>query len=183
MDWQPDGRVSARCGERNPLSARVFEAKGDVRMSEAPLVGIIMGSKSDMEAMEPCSKTLEEFGIEYELVIASAHRAPEKVAKWSREAAGRGMKVLIGAAGKAAALPGVVASHTVLPVIGVPMKTSDLGGMDSLLSIVQMPKGVPVATVAINGAQNAALLAIQIIATGDEAVAAKFAEFKERQAQ
>ena len=142
-----------------------------------------MGSKSDMEAMEPCSKTLEDFGIEYELIIASAHRNPAKVAEWAGTAAERGMKVLIGAAGKAAALPGVVASHTVLPVIGVPMKTSDLGGMDSLLSIVQMPKGVPVATVAINGAQNAALLAVQILATGNDEIAAKFAAFKESQAQ
>ena len=142
-----------------------------------------MGSKSDSEAMQPCTDTLEEFGVPYELIVASAHRAPEKVAEWSKGAAERGMKVIIGAAGKAAALPGVVASHTTLPVIGVPMKTSDLGGLDSLLSIVQMPKGVPVACVAINGARNAALLAVQIIATGDEELAAKFAAFKAEQAQ
>ncbi len=142
-----------------------------------------MGSKSDSEAMQPCTDTLEEFGVPYELIIASAHRAPEKVAEWSKGAAARGMKVIIGAAGKAAALPGVVASHTTLPVIGVPMKTSDLGGLDSLLSIVQMPKGVPVACVAINGSRNAALLAIQIIATGDAELAGKFAAFKAEQAQ
>ena len=142
-----------------------------------------MGSKSDSEAMQPCTDTLEEFGVPYELIVASAHRAPEKVAEWSKGAAARGMKVIIGAAGKAAALPGVVASHTTLPVIGVPMKTSDLGGLDSLLSIVQMPKGVPVACVAINGARNAALLAVQIIATGDEELAGKFAAFKAEQAQ
>ena len=152
-------------------------------MPGEPLVGIIMGSKSDSEAMQPCTDTLEEFGVPYELIVASAHRAPEKVAEWSKGAAARGMKVIIGAAGKAAALPGVVASHTTLPVIGVPMKTSDLGGLDSLLSIVQMPKGVPVACVAINGARNAALLAIQIIATGDAALAGKFAAFKAEQAQ
>ncbi len=152
-------------------------------MPGEPLVGIIMGSKSDSEAMQPCTDTLEEFGVPYELIVASAHRAPEKVAEWSKGAAARGMKVIIGAAGKAAALPGVVASHTTLPVIGVPMKTSDLGGLDSLLSIVQMPKGVPVACVAINGARNAALLAIQIIATGDAELAGKFAAFKAEQAQ
>ena len=152
-------------------------------MPGEPLVGIIMGSKSDSEAMQLCTDTLEEFGVPYELIVASAHRAPEKVAEWSKGAAARGMKVIIGAAGKAAALPGVVASHTTLPVIGVPMKTSDLGGLDSLLSIVQMPKGVPVACVAINGARNAALLAIQIIATGDAELAGKFAAFKAEQAQ
>ena len=152
-------------------------------MSDAPLVGIIMGSQSDAEAMESCTDTLEDFGVPYELIIASAHRSPAKVADWAGSARERGMKVIIGAAGKAAALPGVVASHTTLPVIGVPMKTSDLGGLDSLLSIVQMPKGVPVATVAINGAQNAALLAVQILATGDEGYARKFEQFKESQAQ
>lgn len=152
-------------------------------MSDAPLVGIIMGSQSDSEAMKPCTDTLEEFGVPYELIIASAHRNPQKVAEWAGSAKDRGMKVIIGAAGKAAALPGVVASHTTLPVIGVPMKTSDLGGLDSLLSIVQMPKGVPVATVAINGAQNAALLAVQILATGSEEYAQKFEQFKESQAQ
>lgn len=152
-------------------------------MSDAPLVGIIMGSQSDSEAMKPCTDTLEEFGVPYELIIASAHRNPQKVAEWAGSAKDRGMKVIIGAAGKAAALPGVVASHTTLPVIGVPMKTSDLGGLDSLLSIVQMPKGVPVATVAINGAQNAALLAVQILATGSEEYARKFEQFKESQAQ
>ena len=152
-------------------------------MSDAPLVGIILGSSSDEEAMEPCKKMLADFGVAYDFIVASAHRNPEKVAAWSKDAAQRGIKVIIAAAGKAAALPGVVASHTTLPVIGVPMKTSDLGGMDSLLSIVQMPSGVPVACVAINGAKNAALLAVQILATADEECAAKLAEFKERQRQ
>lgn len=132
-------------------------------MTEAPLVGIIMGSKSDLPAMEACTAQLEEFGIPYELVIASAHRAPDKVHEWAQSAADRGLKVIIAGAGKAAHLGGVVAAYTPLPIIGVPMKTSDLGGMDSLLSMVQMPSGVPVACVAINGSKNAAIYAAQIL--------------------
>ncbi len=135
-------------------------------MADQPLVGIIMGSKSDMPAMEACTKQLEEFGVPYELVVASAHRNPEKVHEWATTAADRGMKVIIAAAGKAAHLGGVVAAFTPLPIIGVPMKTSDLGGMDSLLSMVQMPSGVPVACVAINGAKNAAIFATQILGAG-----------------
>ncbi|MDO5107578.1 MAG: 5-(carboxyamino)imidazole ribonucleotide mutase [Coriobacteriaceae bacterium] len=132
--------------------------------SEAtPLVGIIMGSKSDMPAMEACTEQLDAFGVPYELVIASAHRAPAKVHEWASTAADRGIKVIIAAAGKAAHLGGVVAAFTPLPVVGVPMKTSDLGGMDSLLSMVQMPSGVPVACVAIGGAKNAAIYATQIL--------------------
>jgi len=128
-----------------------------------PLVGIIMGSQSDMPVMEGCTKRLEELGVPYELKVASAHRAPDAVHEWAQTAADRGMKVIIAAAGKAAHLGGVVAAYTPLPVIGVPIKTSDLGGMDSLLSMVQMPTGVPVACVAINGAQNAAIVAAQIL--------------------
>ena len=132
--------------------------------SEAtPLVGIIMGSKSDMPAMEACTEQLDAFGVPYELVIASAHRAPAKVHEWASTAADRGIKVIIAAAGKAAHLGGVVAAFTPLPVVGVPMKTSDLGGMDSLLSMVQMPSGVPVSCVAIGGAKNAAIYATQIL--------------------
>ena len=132
--------------------------------SEAtPLVGIIMGSKSDMPAMEACTEQLDAFGVPYELVIASAHRAPAKVHEWASTAADRGIKVIIAAAGKAAHLGGVVAAFTPLPVVGVPMKTSDLGGMDSLLSMVQMPSGVPVACVASGGAKNAAIYATQIL--------------------
>lgn len=130
---------------------------------QTPLVGIIMGSKSDLPVMEACTQELEELGVPYELVIASAHRTPDKVHEWAASAADRGMKVIIAAAGKAAHLGGVVAAFTPLPVIGVPMKTSDLGGMDSLLSMVQMPSGVPVACVAINGAKNAAIVAAQIL--------------------
>ena len=132
--------------------------------SEAtPLVGIIMGSKSDMPAMEACTEQLDAFGVPYELVIASAHRAPAKVHEWASTAADRGIKVIIAAAGKAAHLGGVVAAFTPLPVVGVLMKTSDLGGMDSLLSMVQMPSGVPVACVAIGGAKNAAIYATQTL--------------------
>ena len=132
-------------------------------MADAPLVGIIMGSKSDLPAMEACTKQLDEFGVPYELVIASAHRNPAKVHEWASTAAYRGIKVIIAAAGKAAHLGVVVAAYTPLPIVGVPMKTSDLGGMDSLLSMVQMPSGVPVACVAIGGAKNAAIYATQIL--------------------
>ena len=132
-------------------------------MADTPLVGIIMGSKSDLPAMEACMAQLEEFGVPYELVVASAHRNPAKVHEWASSAADRGLKVVIAAAGKAAHLGGVVAAYTPLPIIGVPMKTSDLGGMDSLLSMVQMPSGVPVACVAINGSKNAAIYATQIL--------------------
>lgn len=132
---------------------------------EKPLVGVILGSKSDLPAMEGCTEKLDELGVPYELVIASTHRKPDAVREWASTAADRGIKVIIAAAGKAAALPGVVAAFTPLPVIGVPMKTSDLGGMDSLLSIVQMPTGVPVATVAIGGVKNAAILACEMLGT------------------
>lgn len=135
-------------------------------MAETPLVGIIMGSKSDLGVMEDCAGQLEELGVPYELVVASAHRQPGTVHDWASQAAGRGIRVIIAAAGKAAHLGGVVAAYTPLPVITVPMKTSDLGGLDSLLSMVQMPTGVPVACVAINGAKNAAILAAQILGTG-----------------
>jgi 5-(carboxyamino)imidazole ribonucleotide mutase len=127
------------------------------------LVGIVMGSESDREVMEAACKELDERRIKYELNVLSAHRDPDKVAHYARTAQSRGIKVLIGGAGKAAALPGVLASYTNVPVIGVPIKTSDLGGLDSLLSIVQMPPGVPVACVAINGARNAAILAARIL--------------------
>lgn len=137
---------------------------GGMYMAEkTPVVGIIMGSKSDLPTMEGCTAELERLGVPYELVIASAHRTPDKVHEWAATAADRGIKVIIAAAGKAAHLGGVVAAFTPLPVIGVPMKTSDLGGLDSLLSMVQMPSGVPVACVAINGSKNAAIFATQIL--------------------
>ena len=148
-----------------------------------PLVGIIMGSTSDMPVMEACTAQLEEFGIPFELVIASAHRNPAKVHEWASSAADRGLRVIIAAAGKAAHLGGVVAAYTPLPIVGVPMKTSDLGGMDSLLSMVQMPSGVPVACVAIGGAKNAAIYAAQILGAGDPAIRAKVEHFKEEMAR
>jgi 5-(carboxyamino)imidazole ribonucleotide mutase len=133
---------------------------------QTPLVGIIMGSTSDMPVMEECASQLEELGVPYELVVASAHRQPAKVHEWAAGAADRGIRVIVAAAGKAAHLGGVVAAYTPLPVITVPMRTSDLGGLDSLLSMVQMPTGVPVACVAINGAKNAAILAAQVLGAG-----------------
>jgi len=152
-------------------------------MADAPLVGIIMGSKSDLPAMEACTAQLEEFGVPYELVIASAHRSPAKVHDWASTAAERGLKVIIAAAGKAAHLGGVVAAYTPLPIIGVPMKTSDLGGMDSLLSMVQMPSGVPVACVAINGAKNAAIYATQILGATMPEYRTVVADFKQAMAE
>lgn len=150
---------------------------------QKPLVGIIMGSKSDMPAMEPCMEQLDAFGVPYEVKIASAHRKPDVVHEWAEGAHERGMKVIVAAAGKAAHLGGVVAAFTPLPVIAVPMKTSDLGGLDSLLSMVQMPSGVPVACVAINGAKNAAVLAVQMMGTGDEAMREKIIAFKRDMAE
>jgi phosphoribosylaminoimidazole carboxylase PurE protein len=127
------------------------------------LVGIVMGSESDREVMQAAIDELDERRIRHEVSVLSAHRTPDKVAEYARAAQARGLKVIIAGAGKAAALPGVIASYTNLPVIGVPIRTSNLGGLDSLLSIVQMPPGVPVACVAINGARNAAILAARIL--------------------
>lgn len=152
-------------------------------MADQPLVGIIMGSKSDLPTMEACTKQLEELGVPYELVIASAHRNPAKVHEWASTAADRGLKVIIAAAGKAAHLGGVVAAYTPLPIIGVPMKTSDLGGLDSLLSMVQMPSGVPVACVAINGAKNAAIYATQILGATLPEYHQKMVDFKQQMAE
>ena len=127
-------------------------------------VGIVMGSDSDMPVMAKAADILEKLGVSYEMTIISAHREPDELIEWTRGAEDRGIKVMIAGAGMAAALPGVVASQTVLPVIGVPIAGSNLDGMDALLSIVQMPSGIPVATVAINGSKNAAYLALQIMA-------------------
>ena len=151
--------------------------------SATPLVGIVMGSASDMPAMEPCMKQLDEFGIAYEVKVASAHRKPLEVHAWAESAEARGLRVIVAAAGKAAHLGGVVAAYTPLPVIAVPMKTSDLGGLDSLLSMVQMPSGVPVACVAINGAKNAAILAVQMLGTGDAEARRKIKDFKQGMAE
>ena len=131
-------------------------------------VGIVMGSDSDMPIMSKAADMLEKFGIEYEMTIISAHREPDIFFEWAKGAEERGIKVIIAGAGKAAHLPGMCAALFKMPVIGIPMKTSDLGGVDSLYSIVQMPTGIPVATVAINGGANAGILAAKILATSDE---------------
>jgi 5-(carboxyamino)imidazole ribonucleotide mutase len=143
-----------------------------------PKVSIIMGSTSDLGIMEAAAKLFDEFEIPFEINALSAHRTPSEVEKFARSARDRGIKVIIAGAGMAAHLPGVIAAMTPLPVIGVPVKAS-LDGMDALLAIVQMPPGIPVATVAINGALNAGLLAIQIMAAGDEALMEKFVLYKE----
>jgi len=135
-----------------------------------PVVAILMGSKTDLATLEPAAQTLRELAIPYEMRVMSAHRTPERVAEFVRGAADAGIQVLIAAAGGAAHLAGAVAAHTTLPVIGVPVSSSKLGGLDALLSTVQMPPGVPVATVAVDGAQNAALLAAQILALADPAL-------------
>lgn len=148
-----------------------------------PLIGIIMGSDSDLPTMIAASKVFDEFNIPYEMRILSAHRTPVDMAKYAQEAHVRGIKVIIAGAGGAAHLPGMIAAHSPLPVIGVPISTEALSGLDSLLSIVQMPGGVPVATVAIGGAKNAALLAIEILGTSDEKILKKVIDYKENAAE
>lgn len=143
-----------------------------------PQVAIIMGSDSDLEVMQAAAKTLEEFGVAFELTVVSAHRTPERMFEYTKKAAGKGIKVIIAGAGGSAHLPGMVASLTHLPVIGVPVESKSLKGIDSLYSIVQMPPGVPVATVAINGALNAGLLAVQILSAGDAALVMKMKNYK-----
>lgn len=144
-----------------------------------PLVGVIMGSDSDWNVMSEAAAVLKEFGIEFEVEVLSAHRTPERMVEWGKAAAGRGIKVIIAGAGGAAHLPGMVASVTTLPVVGVPVPLARLDGMDSLLSIVQMPAGIPVATVSIGGAKNAGILAARIIGAHDSALSAKLAAFAE----
>ena len=148
---------------------------------ERPLVGVIMGSRSDWETMIEADRVLTDFGIPHECQVVSAHRTPAWMAEYAQSAAGRGIEVIIAGAGGAAHLPGMVASHTVLPVIGVPVKSAALNGLDSLLSIVQMPKGVPVATVAIgaSGAANAGLLAVAILGTSRRELRSKLQKYRE----
>ncbi|MBO5002484.1 MAG: 5-(carboxyamino)imidazole ribonucleotide mutase [Prevotella sp.] len=143
-----------------------------------PIVSIIMGSTSDMPVMEKACKFLDDMKVPFEVNALSAHRTPDAVEKFAKEAKGRGIKVIIAAAGMAAALPGVIAASTTLPVIGVPVKGSVLDGMDAMLSIIQMPPGIPVATVGVNAAMNAAILAVEIIAVADEEMAEKMAAYK-----
>ena len=149
----------------------------------APVVGILMGSDSDWPVMEQAAKTLTEFGVAHEVRVLSAHRNPEKVREYARGAADRGMRVIICGAGGAAHLAGVTAAATILPVIGVPVESKSLKGLDSLLSTVQMPKGIPVATVAIDGAANAAILAVQCLALSDAGLRRKLQEHKLRLAE
>ena len=148
--------------------------------SNTPVVGIIMGSDSDLPVMEAAFQVLKEFNIPYEVKILSAHRTPDQHSEYSKSAMDRGLKVIIAAAGGAAHLPGVTAAQTILPVIGVPIKSKSLEGMDSLLSIVQMPPGIPVATVSIDGAKNAALLAVQILGISTESIQKKLTDYKKK---
>ncbi|WP_297243902.1 5-(carboxyamino)imidazole ribonucleotide mutase [uncultured Prevotella sp.] len=143
-----------------------------------PLVSIIMGSTSDLPVMEKAMKFLDEMEVPFEVNALSAHRTPDAVETFAKEAAGRGLKVIIAGAGMAAALPGVIAASTTLPVIGVPIKGNALDGMDAMLSIIQMPPGIPVATVGVNGAMNAAILAVEIMALADDKLAEKMKVYK-----
>lgn len=160
------------------------DPRGSPAPSEAPaLVGIVMGSRSDWATLERAAETLREFGVPHECRIVSAHRTPGRLADYARDAAGRGLKVIIAGAGGAAHLPGMLAAQTHLPVFGVPVESAVLRGVDSLLSIVQMPAGIPVGTLAIGGAgaTNAALLAVAVLALADEALAARLVAFREAQ--
>jgi 5-(carboxyamino)imidazole ribonucleotide mutase len=145
-----------------------------------PVVGIIMGSDSDLSVMQDAAEILDEFGIAFESTIVSAHRTPKRLTDYAEAAQERGLMVIIAGAGGSAHLPGMVAAHTVLPVIGVPIMTKTMGGLDSLLSIAQMPPGVPVATVAVNGAKNAGILAAKILGASDPKIRAKVAAYKKR---
>jgi len=159
------------------------EVAGGVSPTDRPLVGIIMGSRSDMPVVEKAAAVLAELGVPHEVRVMSAHRTPDLVAAYADGAAARGIRVIIAAAGGAAHLAGVVAGRTLLPVIGLPIPTGVAGGLDSLLSIVQMPRGVPVATVAVGGAENAAILAAQILALSDPALGERLAAYRARAAQ
>jgi 5-(carboxyamino)imidazole ribonucleotide mutase len=150
-----------------------------MKKTTKPLVGIIMGSDSDWPTLKAAAEACAEFGVAYEARVVSAHRTPDDMANYAKTAASRGLRVIIAGAGGAAHLPGMVASQTPLPVIGVPVESKALKGMDSLLSIVQMPGGVPVATVAIGGGRNAGLLAVQILGTSDAALRRKVIAFKQ----
>ena len=154
-------------------------------MSQNPQVSIVMGSDSDLEIMNESAKALDQFGIPYEIDVTSAHRSPGRTSEYARKAAGRGIKAIIAGAGGAAHLAGVIAAETTIPVIGVPIPSTSLNGLDSLLSVAQMPAGIPVATVAIGkaGATNAGILAAQIIGLSDSAVAGKLKQHKEKLAQ
>jgi 5-(carboxyamino)imidazole ribonucleotide mutase len=150
-------------------------------VEERPIVGVVGGSRSDFPVLEKACAVLHELGVPNEMRVVSAHRTPDLLFRYAEEAPARGLRVLIAGAGGAAHLPGMLAAKTSVPVIGVPIPTKHLGGLDSLLSIVQMPRGIPVATVAIGNAENAALLAAEILALGDDALASRLADWRERQ--
>ena len=152
-------------------------------MNEHPLVGIVMGSDSDLPTMEAAAEVCRHFGVPHELRVVSAHRTPLEMAEYGRTARERGLRVIVAGAGGAAHLPGMLAAHTPLPVVGVPVSITALNGLDALLSIVQMPAGVPVATVAIGGARNAGLLAVQIVAAGDPALLDRVQVYKDELAE
>jgi len=151
---------------------------GGMKQSPCPLVGIIMGSDSDLPSLRPAAELLEYFGIAYEMLIVSAHRTPGRLFEYATKAAGRGLKVIIAGAGGAAHLPGMAAAMTDLPVVAVPVRSKTLDGLDSLLSIVQMPAGIPVACMAIDGGKNAGLMAARILATADAALAGRLADYR-----
>lgn len=169
----------------SPAPSRNVASMAVSDRSPAPLVGIVMGSRSDWATLERASQMLTQFGVPHECDIVSAHRTPDKLAAYAKAAADRGLKVIIAGAGGAAHLPGMMAAHTHLPVLGVPVESSMLRGVDSLLSIVQMPAGIPVGTLAIGpaGAANAALLAVAILATADPALCGKLVAFRRDQAE
>ncbi|HMB98767.1 MAG TPA: 5-(carboxyamino)imidazole ribonucleotide mutase [Balneolaceae bacterium] len=151
-------------------------------MADKPLIGILMGSDSDWPTMKEAAEILDEFNIQYEKKVVSAHRTPDLMARYGKEARDRGIKIIIAGAGGAAHLPGMLSAYTTLPVIGVPVKTSALGGLDSLYSIVQMPNGVPVATVAIGKAKNAGLLALRMLGMNDRDISEKLQEYADKMA-
>lgn len=159
--------------------------KNQLKREQAPLIGVVMGSKSDWETMRHSVEMFEAFGVPCEYRVVSAHRMPDAMALYAKEAKGRGLQAIIAGAGGAAHLPGMIAAQTTVPVLGVPVKSRTMEGFDSLLSIVQMPAGVPVATFAIGeaGAKNAALFAISLLATHDEKLATKLADFRDKQTQ
>ena len=179
----PVGRSEEIRRPSDPVAATAVEEEFEELDVDAPLVGIIMGSKSDMELMQKAAKELDDRGIHNEVRVMSAHRDPDLVADYCKNARLRGLKVIIAGAGLAAALPGVAAAHTDLPVIGVPLTSANsvAGGLDAMLAIAQMPPGVPVAAVAINGAANAAYLALEILAASDADLSHKLAEWRAEQ--
>ena len=171
-------KVAVRIGDTDRTSEKRVIM---VKTGQAPKVGIVMGSDSDMAVMAKAADMLEELGLDYEMRIISAHREPDELIAWTKGAEGRGIRVMIAGAGMAAALPGMCAALFPLPVIGVPLSGKNLDGMDAVFSILQMPPGIPVATVAVDGAKNAAILAAKILAASDEALLAKLKEYSRAQ--